>query len=509
MTSAEDKRTVPDIISIDPLTLGSYVYSKNEIKLNNLDKSDKDSFFTSYIQTREIISSTIDISRNIPDSDLKDAIEIKVYDELALDSSVEYTISYFETDSKESKNRSFNVFIIDLKLLTSKLAPIKEKTRYIDFVTTAPFLIKALYQKNFIEPDGTQAFVYFQKNDAFLTIYKNGAYLYSKSLHYSLDEMNEKFCELIGERIDEEEFYKILIKEGLKVTSGIHYETLIQLFSEIFSYINDVLVFAKRSYGIDFIDTVYIGSQIGVFSGIEAYSKDYLGFETDEFNFSIAINSKEWYLDQIHILMMLSAQVYSEDPDDTLNFSIYKRPPPLQHRPVGKLLSILGLSILVSLAFPFYQLAYDTYLHIRLSQKSTDYNDLFKKTSNTRQELTLLKAEKEKIDLLVSAETTKFEFRKKLLNEIYNKKISYPMKAQILLEIFQLSNASGSKIESVTFKKSNLDMIIHNKSEKHITEFIQSLTALKKYKINTDKILKNDQLKLYTSKVSIGLNDDE
>ena len=36
MTSAEDKRTVPDIISIDPLTLGSYVYSKNEIKLNNL-----------------------------------------------------------------------------------------------------------------------------------------------------------------------------------------------------------------------------------------------------------------------------------------------------------------------------------------------------------------------------------------------------------------------------------------------------------------------------------------
>ena len=146
MTSAEDKRTVPDIISIDPLTLSSYVYSKNEIKLNNLDKSDKDSFFTSYIQTRDIISSTIDISRNIPDNDLKDAIEIKVYDELALDSSVEYTISYFETDSKESKNRSFNVFIIDLKLLTSKLAPIKEKTRYIDFVTTAPFLIKALYQ---------------------------------------------------------------------------------------------------------------------------------------------------------------------------------------------------------------------------------------------------------------------------------------------------------------------------------------------------------------------------
>lgn len=509
MTSSEDKRSVLDIISIDPLTLNSYIYSKNEIKLNNLDKSDKDSFFTSYIQTREVISATIDISRNIPDSDLKDAIEIKAYDELALDSSVEYTISYFETDSRDAKNRSFNIFIIDLKLLTSKLAPIKEKTRYVDFVTTAPFLIKSLYHKNFIEPDGTHAFVYFQKNDAFLTIYKGGSYLYSKSLHYSLNEMNEKFCEFIGERVDEEDFYKILTKEGLKAIDGVHYETLIQLFSEVFSYINDVLVFSKRSYGIDFIDKLYIGSQIGIFSGIEAYSKDYLGFETDEFNFNIAINSKEWHLDQIHILMMLSAQVYSEDPDDSLNFSIYKRPPPLRHRPVGKLLGVLALSTVASLLFPLYQLAYDTYLNIRLSQKTTEYNELFHKTSTIKQELTVLKAEKEKIDLLVSAETTKFEFRKKLLNEIYNKKISYPMKAQILLQIFQLSNASGSKIESVTFKKRNLEMLIHNKSEKHITEFIQSLTALKKYKINTDKILKNDQLKLYTSKVSIGLSDDE
>lgn len=509
MTKSEETRDVLDIISIDPLTLSSYVYSKNEIKLNNLDKSDQDSFFTSYIQAREIISATIDISRNIPDSDLKDAIDIKVYDELALDSSVEYSISYFETDSKDPKSRSFNIFIIDLKLLTSKLAPIKEKTGYIDFVTTAPFLIKSLYQKSFIEPDGTHAFVYFQKNDAFLTIYKNGLYLYSKSLHYSLHEMNEKFCELMGERIDEEDFYKILTTKGLQVTMGIHYEILVQLFSEIFSYINDVLVFAKRSYGIDFIDKLYIGSQIGIFLGIEEYSKDYLGFETDEFNFHIAINSKEWYLDQIHILMMLSAQVYSEDPDDTLNFSIYKRPPPLRERPAGKLLGVLGLSIVVSIAFPIYQLAYDAYLNFSLSKKTIQYNDIFVKTTDIRQELILLKAEKEKIDLLVSAETTKFEFRKKLLNEIYNKKISYPMKAQILLEIFQLSNNSGSKIESVSFKTRTLDLLIHNKSEKHITEFIQSLTALKKYKINTDKILKDDKLELYTSKIFIGLNDDE
>lgn len=506
MAKTENKRYSSEIISIDPLSLVSYAYSKNEIKLQKIEKSIKDSFFISYIQTRDVISSTIDISRNIPDSDLKDAIEIRVYDELALDSSIEYAITYLETDSKDSKNRSFNVFIIDLNLVTTKLDPIKEKTKYIDYVTTAPFLVKSLYKKNFIEPEGTHCFVYFQKMDAFLAIYKGGEYVYSKALHYSLKEINEKFCELIGERVDEEDFYKILTNEGLKTTNTLYQQNLMQLFGEIFLYINDVLIFTKRSYNIDIVDKIYIGSEIGSFAGIEEYGKSYLGLESYEFNFSIAINSKEWYIDQIHILMMLSAQVYIENPDDSLNFSIYKRPPPLAQRDSGKLLGVLAASILVSLAYPAYQLGYDAYLSLVLSSQTTEYNKIFKKTSEIRQELSILKAEKEKIDVLVANETSKFEFRKKLLNEIYNKKITYPMKSLILLEIFQISNIHDSKVESIEFKNNKLNFFIRNKSEKKITEFIKDLTGLRKYKINTDKIIKDEKMKLYTSKISIGLD---
>lgn len=508
MAITEDRRVSSEIVSIDPLSLISYTYSKNEIKLNKLEKSDKNAFYISYLQTRDVISATIDVSRNIPDSDLKDAIEIKVYDELALDSAIEYSISYIETESKDSKNRSFNIFIIDATLIHAKLTPIKEKTRYIDYVTSAPFLIKALYRKNFIEADGTHCFVYFQKTDAFLAIYKNGEYIYSKSLHYSLKEINEKFCELIGERVDEEDFYKLLTNEGLRATNSQYQQSLMQLFGEIFLYINDVLVFTKRSYNIDFIDKIYLGSEIGTFSGIEEYGKSYLGLESYEFNFSIAINSKEWYIDQIHILMMLSAQLYIENPDDNLNFSIYKRPPPLKYRASGKFLGIIAASIIISLAYPAYQFAYHTFLSLIIVKQTSEYNELYKQTSDIRQQLSLLKTEKEKVDSLVKNETTKFEFRKKLLSEIYNKKISYPMKALMLLEIFQLSNQNGCKVESIEFKKQQLDFFVRNKSEKKITEFIKDLTALKKYKVNTEKIIQDDKIKLYTSKISIGLNNE-
>ncbi|QIR77226.1 hypothetical protein FA592_13665 [Sulfurospirillum diekertiae] len=508
MAVTEDRRFSSEIVSIDPLSLVSYTYSKNEIKLNKLEKSDKNAFYTSYLQTRDVISATIDVSRNIPDSDLKDAIEIKVYDELALDSAIEYSISYIETESKDSKNRSFNVFIIDAALIYTKLTPIKEKTRYIDYVTSAPFLIKALYRKNFIEADGTHCFVYFQKTDAFLAIYKNGEYVYSKSLHYSLKEINEKFCELIGERVDEEDFYKLLTNEGLRATNSQYQQSLMQLFGEIFLYINDVLVFTKRSYNIDFIDKIYLGSEIGTFSGIEEYGKSYLGLESYEFNFSIAINSKEWYIDQIHILMMLSAQLYIENPDDNLNFSIYKRPPPLKYRASGKFLGIMAASVIISLAYPAYQFAYHTFLSLIIVKQTSEYNELYKQTSDIRQQLSLLKTEKEKVDGLVKNETTKFEFRKKLLSEIYNKKISYPMKALMLLEIFQLSNQNGCKVEAIEFKNQQLDFFVRNKNEKKITEFIKDLTALKKYKVNTEKIIQDDKIKLYTSKISIGLSNE-
>lgn len=509
MSKPEEKRQIFDIVSIDPFYYHAFSYAKNEIRASTLEKSDKTSFFISYIRTRDIINSTIDISRNVPDSDLKDAIDIKTYDELALDSSIEYAISYIETESKEAKNRTFNVFVIDLGLLKSRLSPISEKTSYIDYVTSAPFLVKSLYTKNLIEKNDIHGFVYLQKNDAFLAIYKNGEYLYSKSLHYSLKEMNEKFCELLGERIEEEGFYKILMQKESNTQDNPYNAPLNQLMGEIFSYINDVLVFVKRSYGIESFDKIYIGSEIGVFSGLEDQAKERLSLDIFPFNFSIAINSKDWYIDQLHILMMLSAQVYIENPDETLNFSIFKRPPPLRQRASGKLLSVLGLSIVIALAFPLYQLAYDTYLSIVLQQKTKEYNAIFKRTSDIRAQLASLKIEKEKIDVLVGAETKKFEFRKKLLDEIYNKKISYPMKAQMLLEIFELSNQSQSKVELVTFNNNRLDISVRNVSEKKITEFIQALTLLKKYKITTDKIIKDDELKLYTSTISIGLFNDK
>ncbi len=505
MVTKDKQISFSEIISIDPVSLNSYKYAKNEIQVFNIDKSKKNSFFVSYIQSKDVISATIEISRNIPESDLKDAIEIKVYDELGLDSAVDYTITYLQTETNDTKNKVFNVFVIDSSIVGSQLSSIRKKTTYIDYVTTAPFLIGALYKKALIDTDATDCFVYFQKNDAFLAIYKGGEYLYSKSLHYSLKEITEKFCELIGERIDEDDFYSLLTSEGLK-SSNVSYQTyLMQLFGELFLYINDVLIFAKRSYEIDVIDRIYLGSEVGVLIGIDEYAKSYLGLESHEFNFSIAINSKEWYVDQIHILMALASQVYLEEKDDKLNFSIFRRPPPLVERPVGKLLGVAVASIILSLAYPAYQFGHAQYLNIKLNSQKEKFNALNKQNNAIKQQLANLKAEKDKVLALVDKETTKLDFRKKLIKEIHKKKTDYPMKASMLVALLDLSNKFESRVSEVTYKDNNLIFFVQNQDEKKITEFIKELTDLKKYKITTDKIEKSKDNSLYLSKITIGL----
>ena len=505
MAEKSGKQSFSEIISIDPTSLQSYKYAKNEVRPFRLEKSSKSSFFISYIQSKDVINTSIELSRNIPEADLKDAIEIKVYDELGLDSTVNYSITYLESETNDVKNRVFTVFAIDATLVEKQLSQIRKKTGYIDYVTTAPFLISSLYEKALLESEGVDCFVYFQKHDAFLAIYRNGEYLYSKSLHYSLTELIEKFCDLIGERIDEEDFYKLLTTEGLKSTNISYQSFLMQLFGELFLYINDVIIFAKRSYNIENIDKIYIGSEVGAFIGVDEYAKSYLGLESYEFNFNIAINSKKWYVDQLHILMSLTAQAYIENSDDKLNFSVFRRPPPFRQRPVGKLMSIAITSLVISFAYPAYQYGHVRFLQIEIDKATKEYRVANKKANIIRAKVDKLKKDREKIVGLVKIESDKLDFRKKLLTQIHKKKTDYPMKALILVELIEISNNFNSKISIINYSENSIKLSVQNENEKMITEYIKELTKLKKYRITTDKIEKNSEENLFFSQIVIGL----
>ncbi|MDR1007009.1 MAG: hypothetical protein LBL65_00395 [Campylobacteraceae bacterium] len=498
------------IVTIDPYSVTSYTFDSNEMRENDLHKSSfkNSSFFISYVMTKDIVSGTLEISRSIPESDLKDALEIKAYEDLGLDSSINYKINYIETaaSASDQKNYIYDVFAVNSDIIMQNFLPLRKKISYVDYITAAPFLIGALYRKGIIDQHGgAECFIYFQKNDAFLALYQNGHYLYSKSLRYSLREINERFCSLLGERIDEDTFFSMLKKDGLNTTDIKYQQQFMKLFGEIFLYINDISVYAKRYCNISQIARVYIGTDIGIIFGMNEYAKSYMGVEAFDFNFNISINSRENYIDQIHVMMALAAQIYEESDDNstTTNFTIFKRPDPLSKRPAGKFLAVAGLALAVSLAYPAYQYGVGAYKLISYNIKKSKYNDVKPQADALRVQLSSLKSQSEAINEQLTAERTILRTRTSLLEEIRSKRIDYAMKATVISDMVSLSNNNSVKIEKIEQHNNTVVISLVGPDEKRFTEFINAIADTKKYSVRTKEISKDANTSRYRSDINM------
>ncbi|MDR1555089.1 MAG: hypothetical protein LBS39_03570 [Campylobacteraceae bacterium] len=504
----KSNNTSSSIITIDPYSNTSYKFSSNEMVENDPKRSSfkKSSFFISYVMTKDVVFGTIEISRSVSEEDLQDALEIKAYEDLGLDSSINYKINYAETASSVSdqKNYVYDVFAVNSDILVQSFSALKGKLPYVDYITTAPMLITALYKKGIIDQrGGAECFIYFQKNDAFLAIYQNGRYLYSKSLRYSLREINERFCSLIGERVDEEIFFEILKRDGLNTSDVRYQQQFMKLFGEVFLYINDIAVYGKRYCNISQIDRVYIGTEIGIITGMNEYAKSYMGLESHDFNFNIAINAREQYIDQLHVMMVLAAQSFIESDKDTFNFTIFKRPNPLSKRSVGVLLGFIAAGLAAGLIYPVFNYGFGFYNSIVNEIKDKEYQVKLIEANEMRSKIATLEQEHSFLKASHDTESNLLATREGLLKEIKGKRVDYVMKGVIISDLIKLTNKNSVKLENIFQSNNTIILSLVGKSEKDITELIDEIANTKRYSIRTKTILKNTNTSKYESNISM------
>ncbi|MDR2342551.1 MAG: hypothetical protein LBD84_05900 [Campylobacteraceae bacterium] len=508
--------TFSSIITIDPYSGTSYKFSSNELIENDLKRSSfkKNSFFISYVMAKDIVFGTIEISRSVSTDDLQDALEIKAYEDLGLDSSINYKINYVETISSinDQKNYIYDVFAVNSDILIQSFSPLKGKLSFVDYITTAPMLISALYKKGIMDQrGGAECFIYFQKNDAFLAIYQNGRYLYSKSLRYSLKEINERFCSLMGERVDEEIFFEMLKKDGLNTSNIKYQQQFMKLFGEVFLYINDIAVYGKRYCSISQIDRVYIGTEIGSIIGMNEYAKSYMGLEAHDFNFSTSINAKEEYIDQIHIMMALAAQSYLEfDSEKAFNFTIFKRPDPLSKRSAGILLGAVAAGLAVGLIYPVFNYGFGFYSQVIHGIKDKEYQEKLIVANDMRKQIASLQQDYDALKSNYDTESNLLMTREGLLKEIKSKRVDYKMKGVIISDLVSMVNKNNVKLKNISQANNTVILSLISQSEKNITELIDEIAGIKdeatetqRYTIRTKTILKNSNTSRYESNISM------
>jgi len=474
-SSKELRSTIKNIVTLNTYAAKSYIFKSDSFQPLNKLTYNTSNFITSYVSNKDIITTNVQISRSIPQEDIADIIEIKAYEELGLDQASNYMISSIEVENG-GEEREFHLFVAEPEVLDELYLPVKQQTKYLDLVIPAPLLYKALYKKEILNDSGTHCFMYFTHQDAFVTFYKDGEYLYSKSIEYSLEQIYEKYCEIVGEQVNKEEFFSILETEGLKASDSSYQQNFMKIFGEIFITINDIIIYAKRAFQLDTIDHMFIGSVQGPIIGLDEYSQNYLGLQSADLNFDYNISSDEWYIDQLQYLMLLTSFEYMEDESFTVNLTMFPRAPSFVNRASGQFIIATFAAISVGLAYPLVYLI-GSYINDAKIHALTIQNN--KLTAETNKYKKILSDRKQKIKVLdknIKKLSNIYKGKTETLTFVYNKKVNYHLKSGRFHTIAEELDKFGVHVDMMYSNEDTVWMSLVSSDDRKITELIKYIS---------------------------------
>lgn len=477
LKKSSSQSTLKNVVTLNIYSDKSYIFKEDSFKPLDKLSFNTSNFVTSYLNNKDIITATVKISRSIPNEDIADIIEIKAYEEIGLDQANTYIISSMEVESDDEERR-YHIFVAEPEILDNLYLPIKKETKYLDFIVPAPLLYKCLYSKEILEDNNSHCFIYFTQNDAFVTIYQNGNYIYSKSMEFSLEQIYDKYCEIVGEKVGEKEFYTILESEGLKTTNNDYQQNFMKIFAEVFITVNDIIIYAKRAFNLDSIDQIFIGSERGPIIGLDSYSQNYLGVHSTDFNFNYNISSEEWYTDQLQYLMLLSSFEYLEDESSFVNLTIYPRAPVFAKRASGQFIISTSAAIFLSLSYPLVYLVGSYVNDAKIYALTIENNKLTEESTKYKKILGEKKSTISVLDQKIKKLSDIYQGKSKTLTSIYDKKVNYRLKSGTFYTIAEDLTKYDIKVDKIRTEGDNLWLSLLSTDERKLTEMIKYISEI-------------------------------
>jgi hypothetical protein len=484
-----------NIITVNPYNHEYYQYKDQQFTpIENLGFNNSN-FVISYISNKDMIIASFDLGYSVDPAEIDDVIYMKAYDELGLDPEKEYDIHHQKVDTNE-QSHVYNLFIIEPEVIQERNSKIIETTKYIDLSIPAPLLFGTLYKGEILERNEAHCFIYFTMEDTFVSIYNEGRFLYSKSLEFSLEQIYEKYCAMIGEKVDKKEFFETLESEGLKATDSFFQQNLMKLFSEIFLQINDIIIYIKRAYNLPSMGKLFLGSVQSPIIGLGDYGYNYLGIPTFNLDFNFGIKSDEWYIDQLQYMMVQSGLGYLENPDTFINLTNKPRPPVFSKRASGQFIIATAVSSLLALAWPlsYLALAYSNDASsLLLSKEEQELSAISKKYKKILEEKqALIQKHKKELKKLENI----FEGKAKTLVSIHNRKVNYKFKSKFLYDFAKDLTKYNVKVEAIKSHEDSYSLHMISSDEKSLTKYIKYISE--KYfstiqKINIKRIKFNER----------------
>ena len=451
-----------------------YIYEDGKVVKKELVK--EKGIITSFLTPKSLFSLTKKFNKTLSKEEMIVEMEKYIFSYPNIDINKEYNIVYLFIE-RENKT-ILEAILVDSEELKNKFKKILNVYKYIDFISPS-FLAWEEYYNLTKTPQKNDVFIYFDQNEAYLSVFSDGKYLFHKSLNKLSD-----LSKITGKKTDE--LIKILNEKGLdrsKYNEEDLFFKIDKFFSEFFLKIFNQLNYSINEYEIAKYERIFFYSPFKINYLFKQYT-NYWELNSIEFK---PLDIQSEYNKFEYIITFFNVKNYS---NEDIDFSIFKRPPLFITTPAGKFISFTVVVFLLFLSFFVYWMYDMKKLNNEISFLNEKYM-MLKRISNKN--LTVLKVLKMKLGILKK----KYNVLNSKLNEItdktnilYNKNqepLVYNLFAKITfyLQKYNLKVKEFKKIDNKYF----LQIISKFDNTHEIAKFMQDLIN-EKFKNVTSKTIK-------------------
>jgi len=467
------------------------IYENDKIEIEEIKK--ENGFIGSTVKFGDLVTYSFKLPKSLSEQELKIESEIKFYEESGLDMSKKYQVVYINREIAEEDSILVEAIAVEEEYIKKVFKDRIEKIKYLDYLTPQFLIFKEFYNTTKIEPK-KDAFVYLDRETSFVAIYKDGEYLYSKSLTSlnpllkNLGVAYDDFVKLVGEKgLDKESYAEDEIEKS---------ELIDRYFSEFFMKINNILMYGRSVFYLDGIDRIYFYTPFKI-KNIESFN-DFWNLSGVEFK-KLVIN-EEIDVNQVDLLSLYYLLNISDV--NQYNFKIFNRPPPIYKTEIGKF-SIFMLLVIAIFGGDFY---YRMSIEDKLQSDVTKLKSILsKKEAKARVEKIRLDALQKEYDKTLKVQAgirDKIKFFSESVN-LANKIVKAPKVSDDFVLLSKL--LKNDNLQTLSIDRNEMEILVKiytNKSNrKNIGKFMKDLLKSGFDSVHTKEIMLEDNT--YVSEIGI------
>jgi hypothetical protein len=453
-----------------------YMYEYVDGRVVKKELKKEKGIYTSVIYFKDIFNHTFKLPVDLNEDELIIKADETLFNEASLDITKEYKINY--KFQKYNDYYLVDAFIVEVDKLKKEFDDFLKIFKYIDFISSAPFVFEEYYNIVNIQPKN-DIFIYFTPKDAFIVGFKNKEFVFVKSL--------DKFSTLsMQTQLSEKDLIKVLEEKGFDKSLYENEELsgkIENFFSQFFMKVNNLINYSKNFYHLEEINRIFFYSNIKIKNLFETYENFWKlsGIEFKKFEIESEYDPFEF------CVTIYNAKNYG---NEDVNFSVFLRPPKFYKTESGKFIIFLSIILFIIL----FDALYKYYLIDKQENKISRLEYLVNKKEKNLKLLKLYvkkyenKIKKEqKIILDINNQINDIADK---INYLYNIKVKNPVYNEIA-DIINFLNKNNLKLLSLKKENNNFFVLLKSDTDnsKLLVSFIKFLIDLGYKNVSSKEIV--------------------